>query len=227
VRAGAASFLLSLLFIAAFVPACSTDSRHKVKTFFFTGVPEPGKEQAEVTQTGIEAPLVKQNIQHKQNGVPASPFFLHGPFGAGQCQKCHAVTESKPFRNRLAKSGNGNITRTVNIGPRLAYPLEELCISCHSEKSQATARANGLWLHGPVAKGWCTQCHNPHKSQRQYMLQKTNIELCNQCHLTADLQVTLEHQQNPDTDCVSCHNPHMGKFATLLRTEYDEWQRFK
>ncbi len=116
---------------------------------------------------------------------------------------------------------------TMNVGDRLAYPRDKLCISCHEDLSPATASNNGLSMHGPVAKGWCSECHNPHKSPLQYLLLKSNIELCSQCHLKADLQITLAHQQNPETDCVDCHNPHMGSSAMLLKDDYDEWQRYQ
>lgn len=215
-----------MLLIAAVVAGCSSTTRYKVKTFFFTGVPEPGKQQVERPQAEIDIQVATKNTRRRQGVLPPVPYFMHGPFAAGRCESCHATTESKPFRTGMDKPSDSRAKRTVNIGDRLAYTEETLCISCHSEKSQAAADARGLWLHGPVASGWCTQCHSPHKSPRQYLLLKPNIELCTQCHTTADLQITLEHQQNPAVDCVSCHNPHMGLSAMLLKTEYDELQRF-
>ncbi|MCK5382349.1 MAG: hypothetical protein KAJ65_01215, partial [Gammaproteobacteria bacterium] len=73
----------------------------------------------------------------------------------------------------------------------------------------------------------CTSCHSPHKSKRQYMLLKAdNVELCTQCHSNNDLQMTVEHKQDPAADCIACHNPHVGKSQFLLKAEYDEWQDF-
>jgi predicted CXXCH cytochrome family protein len=223
---------LVTLIVAAAASGCSQVTRHDVLTFFFTGVPEPGDEAAREKLVGETRPDVSAAVARKKKlrelrFQQQTRFFMHGPYGAGQCEHCHATTASKPFRTVKAVASDTAAASTPSIGPRLAFPLEELCITCHSEKSPAAAKTNGLWQHEPASKGRCTLCHSPHKSERQYMLHKANnVELCTQCHAPKDLQLTVEHNEDPAADCISCHNPHVGVSSSLLRAEYDEWQGF-
>jgi predicted CXXCH cytochrome family protein len=230
-RHGVIALLVTLLLAVAAVSGCSQTTRHDVLTFFFTGVPEPGEEEKAWEKQAIEAQAVVA-VRSARN-LAAKTFmnkvrvFVHGPYGAGQCERCHATAASKPFRTGKGKVDDAVVAQAKSFGPRLAFPREELCVTCHSEKSTAVARASGLWQHEPVAKGWCTTCHSPHKSERQYMLLKTNsVELCTQCHRVEDLQITMEHRKDPGAECISCHNPHVGKSSFLLKAEYDEWDRF-
>jgi len=216
-------FPVTLLISAAVVSGCSQTTRHDVLTFFFTGVPEPGEAAASETGADTTTAVVKQRKKRKL--VSQSPFFVHGPYGAGQCKLCHATTASKQFRTDMAR--DAAVSRAVDMDPRLAFDQEELCVTCHSEKNPELTRANGLRQHGPGTTGWCTSCHSPHKSKRQYMLLKANnVELCTQCHSINDLQLTAQHKQDPAADCIACHNPHVGKSPFLLKAEYDEWQGF-
>ena len=228
-KRGVIIFLVTLLVAAAAVSGCSQAARHDVLTFFFTGVPEPGEEAARAKQARADA-LTPAEIRKKRREakfLKQVRFFKHGPYGAGQCERCHATAASKPFRTGKAEVSDNAVSQTVNVGLRLAFPQEELCVSCHSEKSREMAEANGLWQHEPDTKGWCTACHSPHKSKRQYMLLKANnVELCTQCHSINDLQLTAEHKQDPAADCITCHNPHVGKSPFMLKAEYDEWQGF-
>ena len=215
---------LLLLVFGAGITACSQNSRYQVLTVFFTGVPDPNavaeEKRALASQNGDQAPAVRQRRQPEIQ----TPFFVHGPFGAGQCELCHATTASKPFRSGMEEISEAATATTQSIGPRLAFPLEELCVTCHSEKSAEVAKANGLWQHGPVANGWCTTCHSPHKAARQYnLLEDNNVELCTQCHSQEDLLITEEHRKEPSTNCITCHNPHVGENSYLLKAEYDEW----
>lgn len=222
---GVIALLVTLLVTAVIVSGCSQTTRHEVLTFFFTGVPEPGEEAAREARADATTQVAKRKQRRELKYLKQAQFFVHGPFGAGQCERCHATAASKPFRTGKARVSETAVAQAPSIGPRLAFPWEELCVTCHSEKSPAAAKANGLWQHGPVAKGWCTLCHSPHKSKRQYTLLKANnVELCTQCHTLNDLQMTVEHKQDPAADCISCHNPHVGRSSFLLKAEYDEWQ---
>ena len=224
-RRGVIAFLLTVLITAAAMPGCSQVSRHEMLTFFFTGVPEPGTEDAKEKEAAAKEVVLKKKKRRKV--YQPARFFVHGPFGSGQCESCHATTASKPFRTGAARINDTAVSRSSSIGPRLALPREELCLGCHSEKSPAEAKKNDHWQHAPVAKGRCTACHSPHKSKRQYMLLKANnVELCTQCHSVNDLQITVAHKQDPAADCIACHNPHTGKSPSLLKAEYDEWQGF-
>ena len=200
--------ILSLMALTA--AGCS----HQVLSFFFTGVPEPGAEQTEtVAAASIEAPK-------RTPGVLKIEDFLHGPFGAAACKLCHLDPATRNLSAPTVRS-------TPAVGQQLAYPWETLCTGCHSEKAAVAVASSGLWQHGPVANGWCTSCHNPHKTRRQYMLtQDSNVAMCGQCHTPEALQYTSQHASNPEADCMGCHNPHAGRSHFLLKAEYDERERF-
>jgi predicted CXXCH cytochrome family protein len=220
------ALVVTVLIAAVAVSGCSQATRHDVLTFFFTGVPEPGEEAAAEARADA-AVAAREERRRKKKAPKQVQFFKHGPYGAGQCERCHATAASKPFRTGKARVSDAAVAQAPSFGPRLAFPWEELCVTCHSEKSPAAAKANGLWQHGPVAKGRCTLCHSPHQSKRQYtLLKENNVELCTQCHSINDLQITVQHKQDPTADCISCHNPHVGRSPSLLKAEYDEWQGF-
>ena len=227
------ALLATLLVGVAAVSGCSQATRYDVLTFFFTGVPKPGEEAAMENQAAGAAPDATLAAKPRQRRelrflTRAPPFFMHGPYGAGQCERCHATAASKPFRTAATQVKDAEVVQARSIGPRLAFPREELCLTCHSEKSSEVAKAGGLIQHEPVAKGRCVACHSPHKSARQYMLLKAdNVELCSQCHEHKDLQTIVEHRQDPAADCITCHNPHVGRSSVMLKADYDEWQGFQ
>lgn len=209
-------FRVLLLLTALTAAGCS----HQVLTFFFTGVPDPGAEQAdEAAQTATLA-ATSAGAPKRTPRVLKIDDFVHGPFGAAACNLCHLDPGKRNVSASAARS-------TPRPGQQLAYPLETLCAGCHSEKAATAVAASGLWQHGPVANGWCTSCHNPHKTRRQYMLTlNTNVAMCGQCHAPAALQQTSQHASNPAADCLGCHNPHAGRSRFLLKAEYDERERF-
>ncbi len=205
---------------------CSIETRHKMLTIFFTGVPAPGEEQVKGQEASIPAETTLARKRVRREFFQEPPFFTHGPYGAGQCEKCHAVTASKPFRAEATEAVKAAaVPDRKSIGPRLSVPLKELCLTCHGDKAHTVAQAQGLWTHGPVANGWCVACHSPHRAARQYMLLgKNTVELCSSCHRKPDLLQTAVHQKEPEADCLACHNPHVSKNAFLLKAEHDEWR---
>ena len=173
---------------------------HQVLTFFFTGVPEPGQPEA----AGSEAPEARRDSRSR---VRPNPNFAHGPYGARSCGSCHQGA--------------------AGVSPRLVQPLAELCVGCHSDRHFPGGRPVATWLHGPVANGQCTACHNPHQTVRRYMLLKDDgPALCGQCHGAAELQQTPQHVADPAAECTTCHNAHLGRDRLLLKADYDERSRF-
>lgn len=235
VRAGLGALILIMAGLA--LNSCSPETRYEVLTFFFTGVPPPGEDEkpveaAQASAGGLAAARERQakfkeaRMVHLRRPLA----WIHGPFAANECSKCHALGASKKFTAAFGDSGVGAIGG--GVGPRLVMPIEELCISCHSEKGTETADKRGLRLHAPVASGFCVGCHSPHQSQRQFMLLAAdNVGLCAQCHDATELRDrSARHRKEGDggkiADCLECHNPHEGRTAMILRSEHDElWAR--
>lgn len=208
---------------------CSTEARYKTLTFFFTGVPVPGSELTEADKS-IQFRLDDSRSRKNRRRVffQEPKFYLHGPFAAGECEKCHSRESARQFRIGGANTRKTSARAKKRFGPRLAYPLEKLCVTCHVEKSDPFARSLNLTMHEPVATGMCVKCHDPHKAVRPFMLKgKDTTDLCaTACHAEDGFRKTEIHREEKGKDCLECHNPHVGKTAQLLRSDFDEWQQF-
>ena len=157
--------------------------------------------------------------QLEEKDVPLPTLYSHPLTASRQCNLCHQTTAN------FSMFG-GRTTRAVAFrkgvaqpGP-LVRPRNELCISCHKDKSAAEALAQGLWLHPTSAKGECHICHDPHQTTNPYMLLETPQQLCIPCH-TDPKVMELEAHKQPG-DCLTCHNPHLGKNRLLLKKDYKE-----
>lgn len=204
-------FLLSFLIL--FTSGCDKYTRHKVLTFFFTGVPHPDEEKK---VPGV--PIVKKI---KGKPVPEVAFFAHGPHAAKQCYHCHNMPTTFGFRKTGEKKKTGGIPSLGGQNPGLLVtPPEDLCIECHTSKSAQSAHSKDLWSHGPVANGKCIVCHDPHQNVNIYMLLKKPEEICIQCHSKGYVIKTAIHKDLGD--CLSCHNAHFGKDRLLLKKDYKE-----
>ena len=203
---------------------CSREQRHEVLTFFFTGVPPLEKEGAPAEDVAERGATAVRTARRTAPRPQAELPWTHGPYAARECEQCHSSTGTKPGGKTKSQSGLPVDMR----GARVREPREELCIGCHTDQSADVAYARDLWLHGPAATGLCTVCHSPHQSRQRYMLlAATSVELCGQCHeRTALAEMTPAHRKEPDTDCLSCHNPHLGRTAAMLKSEFDEEGRY-
>ncbi len=204
---------------------CGRETRHEILTFFFTGVPSLDQE-AGPDETGLSpAELGRRRraeteARYRETRLRTQKW-THGPYGAGDCERCHSFGGSLAFRSNAPKY---TVAAATTAPRRLLMPVEELCFTCHTTKSAEIADRLDLRLHGPVASGLCVGCHSPHQSPRRYMLRgKDNQELCTNCHEIEGIrQRSAIHAAKPDDDCLACHNPHMGRSAMNLRSDYDE-----
>jgi len=212
--------LLSALLAAAFFAGCDRYARHRVLTFFFTGVPplDDGKKGAEKARAekppGEKAPP-------KRRPVVVATRFSHGPYASGACYYCHQTSETGGFRGLGKKEeAKGALAKGGIVPGKLVAPLRELCVGCHETKSAAAAARAGLWTHGPVAAGYCTACHAPHAGPEPFFLAKKAEAVCAGCHAGGFIRNATLHEGK--TDCLSCHNPHFGRSASLLAAEHRE-----
>ena len=94
---------------------------------------------------------------------------------------------------------------------------EPTCYGCHSKDLFV-----GKSIHGPVAKGDCRACHNPHVAKYKQLLSVSTKELCYGCH--GDLKKNLDqrknvHQPFREADCLACHDPHSSNSKGLVRQD--------
>jgi predicted CXXCH cytochrome family protein len=112
------------------------------------------------------------------------------------------------------------------------------CYACHDEKSRSYAIAGSdadlcakchdrrpvaKFLHGPVAIGSCTVCHDPHGQTNPAFLVASGEALCFRCHTEADALKHLVSRSPGSGDflrekgCTFCHDPHQADRKFLLR----------
>lgn len=220
--------LICMVSVLALATGCDRLARHKVLTFFFTGVPsieeqdrmkEAAREMAKGPKTVADAQTATK--KKKSSAIPPSREFAHGPFAASACFLCHetSVRGGALSAGNTAGSKSSEPSRSIVPG-NYVVPLQELCASCHESKSPQRANASGLWVHGPVGNGYCIMCHSPHASREPYMLLKDADALCAGCHGEGEILTRTLHKDR--RDCISCHNPHVGKDSRLLKADYLE-----
>ena len=151
---------------------------------------------------------------------------------------CHSEIAKKKHVHEAAMDG-GTCTEACHqpsaknrhaFSP-LPSNLSDLCFQCHDG-----GKFQGKTMHGPVATGKCTACHNPHSSEKQRLLAKNAPELCFSCHSAQlrdpqgrmlpaikrifDDKEAVLHPPFGEGDCGACHLPHASATPRLLTGTY-------
>jgi len=161
----------------------------------------PRSVRAESRHAGMEDAEAKACFTcHKELGQLSELGKGHPPFLDGECTACHEL--------------NGDTFTTVAEG-------NELCFGCHTEKEDAVKKKEHV--HGAVAAGGCTGCHDPHGTQNKMNLLQPLPDLCFMCHSEMEDHVEnakVKHGAIQMKDsCANCHNPHASDHEHLLRKE--------
>ncbi|MEW6500894.1 MAG: cytochrome c3 family protein [Thermodesulfobacteriota bacterium] len=95
-----------------------------------------------------------------------------------------------------------------------APAMASSCYDCHDRN-----KFKGNAVHGPVAKGDCGKCHNPHVAKYKGLLQEEGAELCYDCHAKERREYAkgMVHQPVLRGQCVACHAPHASAQRNLLQ----------
>lgn len=172
--------------------SCGEAERHRVLTFFFDGVPPL---QTQISQTESSAPKNSKAI----GTVSAAGWHIHEPLK--NCTDCHGEERRTSFSRKV----------------QLVAEVPQLCYRCHKEYS-----ALETWVHGPVAIGDCLLCHEPHKTNAEFLLRKPAPELCYQCHDVQAVRQTSNHAEESYSRCMDCHDGHASATKSLLRQTFLE-----
>ncbi len=132
----------------------------------------------------------KSNIQNQNISHNTIQLHSHKPYTSRECSKCHQSS----FSNKLVKD------------------INDLCFDCHAELIK-----DSIYVHGPVAEGYCVKCHQPHTSTNDNLILKTDQSLCYECHLKTDILKNKAHYEIKDTICWVCHNPHAQSKQYFLK----------
>lgn len=128
-----------------------------------------------------EIPVDSAGFQQEALGPTV---FVHYPYQERECAACHD-------QNSLGS---------------MIEPQPGLCYTCHEDMSTSYP-----YLHGPVAGGYCTSCHDPHSSEKKKLLKYSGDELCFHCHQSESVFKNEMHEGLEGMICMDCHNPHGGE----------------
>jgi len=162
---------------------CSPYAGKGVLHFFFDGVPE-----GDSTSLLSENPegIVPDSSGNSEEMLALSDpeGLIHYPYGEGECSSCH----NEQALGNMVESQPG------------------LCYICHEDLAGQYS-----YLHGPVAGGYCTACHDPHRSENEKLLKLTDEALCFYCHEAKSVLGNEMHEDLEGMLCTDCHNPHGGE----------------
>jgi len=180
---------------------CDRESRYKVLTFFFEGVPEPGAKKARrwVSDANTVTMTNAQLRDQQKDGNRAAPVDKLG----------QRLSSRHDFSRECDKCHTGGMTSGHQ---ELRAPLPDLCYSCHSDLHQ-----KGDYLHGPLYVGECVFCHEPHSSGFIHLQKAPQPDLCLRCHQESDLVLIPGHREALQGVCTDCHDPHGSSVPKLLR----------
>jgi len=141
------------------------------------------------------------------------------------CLQCHDelmrenpnLARSKHERCNACHKTGENLMILENIG----YFEESTCFGCHENRRRTFGQE---YIHGPVAVGSCTICHDPHGSKHEHALISSEQILCFGCHdFQRELKyMPVQHEPFDRGKCASCHDPHStGNKWVLVKSSED------
>jgi predicted CXXCH cytochrome family protein len=127
---------------------CTSESRYRVLSFFFDGVPDPREQVA----TG-------GSVRGRLPGGQPMVVFSHRPFAEDKCDACHAGGVTALFRpapdtvtSDVCLRCHQDVTSQYSVMHGPVSSVE--CLWCH-----APHEANYPWLLRQPAPDVCVQCH--------------------------------------------------------------------
>ncbi len=141
------------------------------------------------------------------------------------CYDCHIHTK-ETFKTHIVNDTLACLTchyykADLTYISGAGYYDDNPCFSCHSA---SVGKFDNEYIHGPVAGGSCTICHNSHGSDQPAILNESQEILCFSCHFETEEKRKLKIQHPPfhSGKCGSCHDPHATshKWVLIKDSEY-------
>ncbi len=220
-----------------------------------------------------EAPFIHLPVKeqvctscHKPHG--SSEANLLKKKGDALCFGCHEDIKNKSKKARTKhkalykkdRCGNCHQTHFSEQNHLLIKNEKALCLDCHGQEDYNRTKKSALrniekeikgkkYLHGPVAEGHCSVCHDPHGSRYARLLRgaypgtfyapykPASYNFCFKCH---DKKILASKETTQDTKfrngsenlhylhvakprkgrtCQSCHAVHASNGAKLIDTQ--------
>ncbi|NIU59839.1 MAG: hypothetical protein GWN67_26740, partial [Phycisphaerae bacterium] len=164
--------------------------------------------------------ITEHNIlQNYTQSIHGEGLFKKGLVVTATCNNCH-----------------GNHLILPHTNPRSSISLNkiaETCMVCHARIEDVHQKVikGELWEKKPGAIPACTDCHPPHKVNRQNIVVKISDRSCLNCHAKEDVHKVVENERislqvtkndiansvHKEIPCVKCHSdvsPEMHRPCT-------------
>jgi DmsE family decaheme c-type cytochrome len=147
--------------------------------------------------------------------------------GPDYCLSCHAAvgTEFKLRSAHPLESGNIRCTDCHNLGyikdHRLAVGYDCSCQRCHSDFSGPYLYEHPVVYNHLVEGGGCVECHKPHGSPNDRLLNQPGNGVCFQCHGIPPGHRTQHDGLGVKLGCVDCHTAVHGSYENRLLLDPD------
>ncbi len=178
----------------------------------------------------VHPPVQKDpcTLCHDPHGS-AIPFMLAKKM-PDLCIGCHSGLAKKleakvPHKPLLQDAGCGSCHSSHFAKAKGLLPFDELttCLSCHDKDNLGKPALRNIkkelagkkYLHGPVAKGECKACHDPHGSDNFRMLKGAY-----------PAAMYVPYKEGMYDACLGCHEKNLLRFAdTTIYTNFRNGNR--
>jgi DmsE family decaheme c-type cytochrome len=138
------------------------------------------------------------------------------------CMNCHPAIKTRLLARSSHPIMQGTITclschRFVKRqDSRLAYDLGGVCRSCHPEQSGPFQNEHEAINAYAVDGSGCVECHDPHGSENDHLLQQPGNRVCSSCHVEHATRNhgTLWDKVWSNYTCQTCHTQTHGSFVS-------------
>lgn len=181
--------LAIILLIVTVTIGCSSDTRNRLKHWFFEIPEQKAETKAKTNQTPSETlptPLphtIFERLAVSQARSKLTYVSVHQPFVNHQCRSCHNDNNSMAAEEYMLTS----------------------CQTCHARYFSKEVR------HFPVSEKQCMECHLPHRGQQLALLTQPLFDVCIECHDEPEDLSERAHTVQGVERCTACHDPHFGK----------------
>jgi DmsE family decaheme c-type cytochrome len=148
------------------------------------------------------------------------------------CKSCHKAVAGE-FKLRSAhplESYNIQCTDCHNIGgiesPQSAIGHDWSCQECHPETSGPFLYEHPVTYTHLVDGGGCVECHQPHGSVNDRLLNQPGKGLCLQCHSVPPGHFANHSGLGAELACIECHSEIHGSYDNSLLLDPDLSMKF-
>lgn len=180
---------ISLIISTLYLFSCNPQTKYDVLHYVFDGVPNPEVEDSLALVDSLKL-IASTNPEIMAFNLESKTMNFHPPYQEKQCDMCHSMS---------------------SFG-KLAQEQPDLCYNCHVSFSDKYD-----FVHGPVEGGFCSACHDPHKSEEENLLINKGQDICFKCHEKELIIEKETHEGIEETFCTECHNPHGGEDRFIFR----------